>query len=76
MRDLILTLKVDIIYHKPKPGMQLDATKRLEQTQYSAALAVTGAWRGTNRLRLSKKVVQAFMSFLQSEEDASADISV
>ena len=32
--------------------MKLDATKRLEQTQYSAALAVTGAWRGTSRQRL------------------------
>ena len=27
-------------------------TKRLEFTQYSAALAVTGAWRGTNTDRL------------------------
>ena len=28
------------------PEMKLDTTKRLERTQYSAALAVTGAWRG------------------------------
>ena len=32
--------------------MQLNFTQRLEQTQYSAALAVTGAWRGTSRKRL------------------------
>ena len=32
--------------------MRLTFTQRLEQTQYSAALAVTGAWRGTNRQRL------------------------
>ena len=42
----------DIIYHRPDPEMKLDITKRLEQTQYAAALAVTGAWRGTNRRRL------------------------
>ena len=33
----------DIIYHKHDPELRLDFTKRLEQTQYSAALAVTGA---------------------------------
>ena len=42
----------DIIYHKYDPDLRLDLTKRLEQTQYSAALAVTGAWRGTSRQRL------------------------
>ena len=36
----------DIRYHKYDPHTTLDATKRLEQTQYSAALAITGAWRG------------------------------
>ena len=40
------------IYHKYDPDLRLDLTKRLEQTQYSAALAVTGAWRGTSRQRL------------------------
>ena len=34
----------DIIYHKYDPCMSLDITEILEQTQYSAALAVTGAW--------------------------------
>ena len=32
----------DIDYHKYDPEMKLDVTKKLEQTQYSAALAVTG----------------------------------
>ena len=42
----------DIIYHRDDTQMQLNFTQRLEQTQYSAALAVTGAWRGTSRQRL------------------------
>ena len=42
----------DIIYHRYDPDMRLDITKRLERTQYQAALAVTGAWKGTNRQRL------------------------
>ena len=33
----------DIIYHKYDPDMQLNSTQQLEQTQYKAALAVTGA---------------------------------
>ena len=46
----------DIIYHKNDPDMKLDFIKRLEQTQYSAALAVTGAWRGTSRQRLYEEL--------------------
>ena len=42
----------DIIHHQRDPHMSLDITKRLEQTQYSAALAITGAWRGTSRQKL------------------------
>ena len=42
----------DIVYHKYDPQLKLDVTKKLEQTQYSAALAVTGTWRGTSRQRL------------------------
>ena len=38
----------DIIYHKYDPKFKFDFTKRVESTQYSAALAVSGAWRGTN----------------------------
>ena len=40
----------DIVYYNPKT--KLDVTNRIEQTQYSAALAVTGTWRGTSRQRL------------------------
>ena len=42
----------DIIYHRYDPDMRLSVTQRLEKTQYHAALAVTGAWRGTNRQKL------------------------
>ena len=42
----------DIIYHQYDPSMQSHFTQVLEQTQYSAALAVTGAWRGTRRQKL------------------------
>ena len=38
----------DIIYHKYDLEFKLDFAKRLESAQYSAALAVCGAWRGTN----------------------------
>ncbi len=30
----------------------LDFTQEMEETQYSADLAVTGLWKGTNRQRL------------------------
>ena len=33
----------DIIYHKYDPDMQLNFMQQLEQTQYKAALAVSGA---------------------------------
>ena len=46
----------DIIYHRYDPEMQSHFTRTLEQTQYSAALAVTGAWRGTSRQRLYKEL--------------------
>ena len=42
----------DILYHRYDPDMRLGFTQKLEQTQYSAALAVSGAWRGTDRQRL------------------------
>ena len=42
----------DILYHRHDPEMIQSFTIRLEQTQYSAALAVAGAWRGTNRQML------------------------
>ena len=40
------------MYHRYYPEMRLGFTQKLEQTQYSAALAVSGAWRGTHRQRL------------------------
>ena len=36
--------------------MKLETTKRLERTQYAAALAVTGAWRGSSRQRLLEEL--------------------
>ena len=36
----------DIIYHRYDPQFKLEFTQRLESTQYSAALAVSAAWRG------------------------------
>ena len=34
----------DIIYDKVDPELSLDFTKKLEATQHSAAIAVSGAW--------------------------------
>ena len=36
--------------------MVLDFTKKLEATQYAAALAFSGAWRGTNRDKLYEEL--------------------
>ena len=46
----------DIIYHKYDPSMHLDFTNKLEQIQYAAALAATGAWKGTSRDKLYKEL--------------------
>ena len=46
----------DIICHKYDPEFILEFTKRLEPTQYSAALAVSGAWRGTNTDKLYEEL--------------------
>ena len=42
----------DIIYYKIDPEFTLEFTRKLESTQYTAALAVSRAWRGTNRNKL------------------------
>ena len=42
----------DISCHRHDPEFKLEFTKRFESTQYSAAHAVTGAWRGTNTDKL------------------------
>ena len=46
----------DITYHTYDPESKLDLTKNLESTQYSAVLAVTGAWRGTYTDRLYEEL--------------------
>ena len=38
----------DAIYHRDDPEMNSSLKKRLESVQYSAALAVAGAWKGTS----------------------------
>ena len=46
----------DLIYHKDDPDASLSLTKRLESVQNTAALAVTGAWKGTNKSKLLGKL--------------------
>ena len=46
----------DIINHKFDPGLTLEFTRKLESTQYTAALTVTGAWRGTNKNKLYEEL--------------------
>ena len=43
-------------YHRFDPEMHLEITKKLEQVQYSVALAVTGTWRGTSRQKLYEEL--------------------
>ena len=66
----------DLIYHKYDPELKLDFTKNLESIQYSAVLAVSGTWRGTNSDKLYEElgweifflqeVVKTPVSLLQS----------
>ena len=42
----------DFIYHKFDPELTLEFIKKLETVYYSAGLAVSGAWRGTNKCKL------------------------
>ena len=46
----------DIIYHKFDPELTLKFTKKLETVQYSVALAVSGAWRETNKCKLYEEL--------------------
>ena len=52
----------DIIYHIPQTlhshgGITLNCQmERVEQIQYQAALAVTGAWQGTDRIKLYEEL--------------------
>ena len=45
-----------LIYHRHDPEFKLEFTKRRECTQYSAALAVSGAWRRTNTDKLYEEL--------------------
>ena len=42
----------DVIYHTFDPELTLDFTKKIENVQYSGALAVSGACRGTDKCKL------------------------
>ena len=42
----------NLIYHKDDAEASLSLTKRLKSVQYTAALAVAGAWKGTNKSKL------------------------
>ena len=46
----------DIIHHKVGPELSLDFIEKLDTTQYSAALAISSAWRGTNKCKLYEKL--------------------
>ena len=46
----------DLIYHKHDPTFKPVFTKMLESVQYSAALAVSGAWKGANMNRLYEEL--------------------
>ena len=46
----------DIIYHKHDLDLKLDFTKKLKSVQYSAALAVSGAWKGTKTDRIYEEL--------------------
>ena len=53
----------DIIYdmgpivHQPPVGMTLHCLmEKVEKIQYQAALAVTGAWQGSSRVKLSEEL--------------------
>ena len=51
----------DIIYHKFDPEVTLEFTRKLESTQYTAAVAVSGAWRGTNRNKLYEELCWEYL---------------
>ena len=46
----------DIIYHKFDQDTRGTVTKSIEQAQYTAALAVTGAWKGTSRQNIYEEL--------------------
>ena len=46
----------DVLYHQYDPNFSSSLTTVLESVQYSAALAVTGAWRGTNTDKIRRRI--------------------
>ena len=53
----------DIIYHTPASNSQINLgvtlsslMERVERIQYQAALAITGAWQGSNRAKLYEEL--------------------
>ena len=46
----------NIIYHNFDSELTLEFTKKLETVQYTAALAVSGAWRGTGKSKLYEEL--------------------
>ena len=53
----------DVIYHIPQSQSIFDSSislhplmERIEQIQYQAALAITGCWRGSDRIKLYKEL--------------------
>ena len=78
VRDQIYKLYVrphldygDIIYHKHDREFINDMTKILERIQYSAALTVSGAWRGTNIDRLYEELGWEVFTTVDGIEDSA-----
>ena len=46
----------NVLYHQHDPNFSLSLTTLSESVQYSAALAMTGAWRGTNTDKIYKEL--------------------
>ena len=51
----------DIIYHEIDPELSLDFSEKLEATQYSAAHAVSGAWRGSHTWKLHEELGSEYL---------------
>ena len=51
----------EAIYHNDDPKMSSGLTKRLESVQYSAALAVAGAWKGTSYHKLFDELAWEYL---------------
>ena len=73
----------DIIFHKPAIHSEFDSSltlnfqmNALERTQYQAALAVSGAWKGTNSYKIyeelgwetldNRRFLDALLNFIKS----------